>query len=306
MSRRRPSRQDSLELLLDTICNTFGGVLFIAILVVLLLQQTGAGPATELTKPIPVSPLEMQTLTLRMDAVISEMARLQQNRDSQQAIVQTFAPESIRALLAARREVNARQADLQREADQLLANQATLVARVESLTDENALTREHLDAAKSRLQTAQVRLAQARQSRVENIRLPVIRSASQYQEIGLILRYGRMYVWHKYGPGQQRLGLNLDEFVVVGEEDGGLVTRPKPTAGVALDSSQTSQERVRQVLRQFNPQTCYLVVIARPDSYAEFKYVRDRAIELGFDYRLMPADTNAPICDRGGKGGSVQ
>ena len=43
MSRRRSRKQDSLELLLDTICNTFGGVLFIAILVVMLLQQTGRG-----------------------------------------------------------------------------------------------------------------------------------------------------------------------------------------------------------------------------------------------------------------------
>ena len=41
MSRRRSAPASSLDLLLDTICITFGGVLFIALLVVLLLQMSG-------------------------------------------------------------------------------------------------------------------------------------------------------------------------------------------------------------------------------------------------------------------------
>ena len=41
MSRRSAAKQDSLELLLDTICNTFGGVLFIAILVVQKVNTVG-------------------------------------------------------------------------------------------------------------------------------------------------------------------------------------------------------------------------------------------------------------------------
>ena len=39
--KRRPPAYSSLELLLDTICNTFGGVLFLAILVCILLRNTG-------------------------------------------------------------------------------------------------------------------------------------------------------------------------------------------------------------------------------------------------------------------------
>ena len=66
MSRRRTRKQDSLELLLDTICNTFGGVLFIAILVVMLLQQTGGAPA--IPSPAPVSPVELQSLASQMES----------------------------------------------------------------------------------------------------------------------------------------------------------------------------------------------------------------------------------------------
>ena len=47
MSRRRRQRTEtnsSLDLLLDTICNTFGGIIFLAILVAVLLQFSGAAP----------------------------------------------------------------------------------------------------------------------------------------------------------------------------------------------------------------------------------------------------------------------
>src|SRR4051812_9561577 len=41
MKRGTTLEFDSLELLLDTICNTFGGILFLAVLVIILVQRTG-------------------------------------------------------------------------------------------------------------------------------------------------------------------------------------------------------------------------------------------------------------------------
>ena len=145
MSRRRSHKQDRLELLLDAICNTFGGVLFIAILepvskptrcvsegdstldiptpsltlrvtfhvlkphlVVMLLQQTGGAPAIR----APASPVELQSLASHLGSVVSDLERLRQNRDSQQKVAQNFAPEAIRELLARRREVTATSRDV--------------------------------------------------------------------------------------------------------------------------------------------------------------------------------------------------
>ena len=39
--RRRRDQTDGLELFLDTICNTFGGIIFLAILVAILSQTQG-------------------------------------------------------------------------------------------------------------------------------------------------------------------------------------------------------------------------------------------------------------------------
>ena len=303
MSRRRSHKQDSLELLLDTICNTFGGVLFIAILVVMLLQQTGGAPA--IPSPAPASPVELHSLATQMEAAVADLERLRQNRDSQQAVAQNFAPEAIRELLARRREVTATQEAFQAQVDGLRIENATLAGQVESLSEENAAVGQSLGEALARRTQAQAELERERQARVEEVRMPVVRSSPK-QEIGLILRYGRLYVWHKYGAGNERLGLNTDDFVVVSEETDGLVTRPKPTAGVVLDGTAASQEAIRAVLRRFDKRTCHLAVIVRPDTYAAFRHLRDRAIELGFEYRLMPVETDTPIADRGGRGGKVQ
>jgi hypothetical protein len=39
MSFRRQHRGDSLDLLLDTMCNTFGGIILLAVLVTLLVKH---------------------------------------------------------------------------------------------------------------------------------------------------------------------------------------------------------------------------------------------------------------------------
>ena len=306
MSRRRSSKQDSLELLLDTICNTFGGVLFIAILVVLLLQQTGAGPAATASVSPPMSPVEIQSLAIRMETIAEELPRLRLNRDSQDAIVQSFAPDAIRQMLATRTALNAKEEALQTDVDQRVASLAQLVAGVEVISDENDTVRKRLDEAKERLNAAKNQLDKDRQSRVQEVRLPVLRTERGKTEIGLVMRYERLYVWHEYDSSNTRLGLNTRDFVVIGEAWGGLITRPNPTRGVLLDESESSQEAVRRVLRQFDPKECYLAMIVRPDSHGVFRHVRDRALELGFEYRLMPVETDEAVTDRGGTGGQVQ
>lgn len=305
MSRRRSSHgQDSLELLLDTICNTFGGVLFIAMLVILLLQQTRKGPDA----PIPpaASPVELQSLAIRLESVAAELARLKENRQSQQSIVDGFAPAAIRDQLEQRRRLTNQQDALQAEVDKAMAKNAQLASQVESIARDNDSVPGNLEEAVVRRDRAQSELDQVRQSHVQEIRMPVVRSAAGKQEIGLILRYGRLYVWHKYGPGYRRLGLNTDDFVIIGETGDGIHIRPKPTRGVLLEKTAESQAAIRAVLSRFDKRSCVLAVVARPDSYGHFRYVRDIAIELGLEYRLMPTGESNPIADRGGTGGRVQ
>ena len=304
MSRRRAAKQDSLELLLDTICNTFGGVLFIAILVVMLLQQTGKGVSPP--PPVTVPPEKLHDLSQQITELTAELIRLKANRESQISIVESFSTEEVRELIQRRRELAAKETELQIKANELLAQNAILAARVEADRAENSKVKQDLDDALREKQQTQTVLENARKSRTAEARLPIMRPPGARQEIGLVLRYGRLYVWHRYDQFHNRQGLNTDDFVIVGEEDGGILTAPKPTGGIPLDDSAPSKEAIRRLLRQFDPRTCYLVPIVRPDSFAAFARFRDVALELGFNYRLMPVETNSPVVDRGGSATGVQ
>ncbi|MGH7138338.1 MAG: hypothetical protein ACREHD_21520, partial [Pirellulales bacterium] len=79
----RRGTASSLDLLLDTICNTFGGVVFIAILVTLLLQMTG-GPQIE-APPDAAQHEELVALENERDEVEARLKSLREAAAQQEA-----------------------------------------------------------------------------------------------------------------------------------------------------------------------------------------------------------------------------
>ena len=76
--KRRTSTAGSMDMLLDTMCNTFGGVCFIALMVAIL---SAAVPITETT--------DSADAELREAVYSKEMARLQQKRDVLKNAIET-------------------------------------------------------------------------------------------------------------------------------------------------------------------------------------------------------------------------
>ncbi len=304
MTRRRSVRQDSLELLLDTICNTFGGVLFIAILVVLLLQQAGGGNVEPLIAEIAED--ELMAQSQHLTSLINELTRLRANSESQLATVSRFASDETQELIAQKKDLESQRDRLQAQVDALLLENAKRAADVGKIEADNREVQKNLEKAKSAKRDAETQLDADRKTRVTEARLPQVRSKDFKREIGFIVQYDRLYLWHEYDSVNDRVGLNTRDFVIVGEESGGLVTTPKPSGGIPLDESEFSKSAVRRLLRQFDPSRCYLSPIVRPDSFDSFQYFRDQALELGFNYRLMPVAPGSAVYDRGGLGTGVQ
>lgn len=302
--RRRTTSADSLELLLDTICNTFGGVLFIAILVVILLRMTGE---SEEETPVPtVAPEHFQQQQNRLASLTAELALLREARAGQQRLAEQFAEQEVRAQIVVRNDLQESFDQLQLEYSQQLAVNVEATQKIEETRQENVQTFENLDLAETKADQLRQQLSEEREARVQEMRTPVVRSSGFRQEIGLILRYGRMYVWHRYARDGTRLGLNTDEFVVVGTEGSALITSPKPTAGVPVEDSPLSRGKIRERLSHFSPRSCVMAVVVRPDSYGHFSVLRDVLLDEGLEYRLMPMDEEGKVADRGGVGGKVQ
>lgn len=305
-TRRKSSAPDSLELLLDTICNTFGGVLFMAILIAVLIRTSGKLVHTSQKEIQPKSTAEE---LYRADA---ELTRALTERESlvvalgiQRDLAQRLAPPEVRRELKNRSDRDAQKGEQLRKSEQAVEALAKTEAKIEEIKQELATLATRTQEAALELASAKEELEKEIQSRTQTSKLPRLR-ASTKQEAPLILRFGRLYVWHRYDAQDERVGINLEDMAVVGEGVAEIEVAPKPLAGTRVTGEQADQAAISQRLAQFAPGGFYFAIVVYPDSFDEFRHLKKALIESGFEYRLMPSVPGEQIHDRGGRGGMVQ
>ncbi|HID23046.1 MAG TPA: hypothetical protein EYP14_11685, partial [Planctomycetaceae bacterium] len=277
MRRQRLESESSLELLLDTICNTFGGVVFIALLIVLLLRSTVERlPEARQDSP-PVH--EVRRVQAELTQLESELQVARKTRAEQTRLTQLFASEEVRRLAAALRQRREEGRDLKQEVQMWTqrceAQKKKLVelrARLDHRKRQAERIEHDLAVARAEKEAMRQRLQELVRLRSRELKTPVVHSSGLKQSVGLIVRYGRLYVWHKYDRHGNRLGLNTDEFTVVGRKElptgrTALITHPIPMRGVPLNDSPESKVDVRRRLQQFDPDEHYLTVCLREDSF---------------------------------------
>lgn len=303
MTRRRGTPADSLELLLDTICNTFGGIIFIALLVVVLLMISGPPDAPHTSPQEVVKSVEEQ---FQLENLQRLKSRLQANLEKQMQVASTQTSNDFPENLATYQQELARHSelenaipDLQKAIEQMQTADADLSKRLSELKIERASVERQAAALKQTL-------TERKPSQRKTLRMPVVRSPGIKSEILVVIQFNRLYFWHEFSPLGEREGLNADDFLVLSEEGQALVTTPNPTRGLPLDETPRTLQRIKRALNRFRPSESYLAVVVRPDSYGSFQYFREAAVASGFEYRLIPATADQRFVDRGGSGGTVQ
>ena len=323
MGRRSSANESSLELLLDTICNTFGGVLFLAMLVSLLLTQTRkrTESESESADPVPaVSAADLVRLDTEAEELEQQIQQLEKLVGDVEGMAGEFAEPDYKEKLEAMQTVEREQRTLAAKRVRILSDIADAQAAAARAGAQTATTQRQQKAADADQSQAENRLEQAKLEREQLIqsaiaiqktleettsvkttgRAPRERETSK-QEFGAVLKYGRMYLMHVYKSGDREV--NAEEFVVTT----GLVhntAEPKPSAGLDLRTSDSLQSKIRQRLIKHPPGSWYLCLIVHPDSFEEFLSLKAAIVSLGYEYRLMP--TNKGVMDTGGSGGNVQ
>ena len=323
MARKGNLNDSSLELLLDTICNTFGGVLFLAMLVSLLLTQTRKRSEMEAqtTDPVPaVSAADLVRLDVRADEMDRELTQLQavvadiremggQMSDPGYREKLDAMQESVRAAGA----LAARRVRLLRDIADAQAAEARAAGKTAATEREQAEAERRLAAAQERLEAAirerdqlvqsaiQLREESAKTAAVSTTgRAPRERDTDK-SEFGVMLKYGKMYLMHKYVNGGREV--NTQEFVVTL----GLLNNtaePKPAEGLDLKDRGMQPTELRRYLASHPSRDWYPCLVVHPDSFEEFLTLKGGLVALGYEYRLMP--TSKGVFDGGGEGGRVQ
>lgn len=305
MKRRQGPSAGSLDLLLDTICNTFGGVLFLAILFAVLLRNPRAEPTPEepTQEEYEEASLKMLALENQLQEAQARLETLQRAAETQTDLMQQIATPEGNVAIAHWKATQAQYDALAAVRLKVLARLDARQAALDQSNADNLDLDEQLKHLTEALRMAEIELKKEVEARTQNARLPKQRTSAK-MEIATVMRYGRFYIWHKQvGPFGK--DLNTDEFVIVADETHQVEVTPKPYAGTPINSSPESREALKKRLSAFRPDRVLIAVVVFDDSFDRFQDLKRVLIEQGFDYRILPKG-DEPIYDRGGSGGKVQ
>lgn len=302
MNRNEPD-STSLDLLLDTITNTFGGVLFVTMLVVLQVRTSSVIDASLAASKSVVSASDAlkEELSQKRDQVrVLKQAAAAQRR-SLGHLSQGDAQESYREVVAARARLQ-----------ELAIERARTLAAIERETSEEERLKSGLDEQAAKVELERQRqhelerqMAKEKALRTRTAELPTLR-ATEKREFPVIVRYGRLYTPYRLDPISLQRSRQLGDFLPLAAEDEVIRLTPNPLRGIPLDASQLSENMLGRVWDQFPKDSFYVCGAVWDDSFSEFPALKDALVARGIEYRLIPSAAGDIIQEGSSSGAFVQ
>lgn len=275
MARTDELAQESLEMLLDTICNTFGAVLFIAMLVVTLVdpnakEQTSKGSVTT----------EFVEVETEINSMQIEVDRLKLVLEQQETLLDRFSDPHAGALAASITEARKTQARLVRDRAGSLANLAQADRQNAETRDglrrqQDALKKARSAAANAANQLADIARQKSRMAKTpKTIRL---RTAT----IATILKGGVWYcITRPNAVGVIEVNTSDCDPIPNGTHQ---TLTPRLGGGVNIQNSGTKITP----FRPSDPKEHHYTLFVYKDSFSEYRLVKDALAEAGFRVELI-------------------
>lgn len=285
MSRSSSTIQDgSLELLLDTICNTFGGIVFISMLVVVLLNMSGETASSQ--PPTDESALELQQLTAELEAAQARLHTLHQTTQQRDNTFQKLVSQE--QLILARKLVEAESLRAVRVNEtvtitKMTADQQNSVNTISQDLDEQ---KKELDSLNRQLQVQTVSMSQEVESRSQNTSPPKLEELPNHRSISMILKGGRLTALSRISASGVETR-NAEE-LNVSVEGGTEFVESKSGSGVAVALDKSTKAQIQSALIQFSPDRHVLKIWIWPDSFAHYQVIQEVLAESRFRSKPEP------------------
>jgi hypothetical protein len=289
-----------LGLMLDLICDTFGGVLFIAMLVIVMTNADAHQAALE-----PPSEEEQGLLTGSTEKMKANDARLDALRRALQRVQETEdrgGPQAIRDLADQVSQARLRWTNGTQEKNEALTDTGEIQGEINEKAQELDERAKDLARAQAALAEAERRLRDEQALRSRTARLPKIHVTDKLPA-PFFLRGGRLVQIAR----RQRDGSLYNEFAdcVKITVDGVTYVEPRPGRGFRVDSRGGADREIAARLSQFDPAQHYVHIFVWPDSYQEFLVLREVMVRMGFEYNLhleRSMDARIPVTESDSRG----
>ena len=296
MNRKQVQSEGSLDLLLDTICNTFGGVVFIALLVVLLLR---------------LSPIKQLSASVQSSSAIRAALQWQEALQSNHELLAELQSQiteadlrwdgSVMTELEELQDLEKKELQIKQElGDSLL----TLVETEDKISNVKAslevLKNKRIRAENIRAETAAVvstlknalRTLTDQNNQIESSILPPstldrpvelpIEQNDNNDQISLFVKFGRLYF-----PFDSTDNINNSEFLI---ERGWFynVAKPKLFEGIPINGNGDPTPAIARRLSRFPPRNYFVHIVICRDSFDYFQGLKAQLSQLGYRYHLTP------------------
>lgn len=289
MARRASTfSSDSLELLLDTICNVFGGIILMAILVVLLTQTT----AGRLPEPEPEDvdrAFQVQRLRFERQKLQRRLADLEAHR---RQIGETFhdtTSEAGERLADARGRFQEAVQEASDRVQQISAAAKDTRREHTRAREQLAVAERRLDEKQQELDRLQAGLRHADSAVSRKVRLPHRQGAATGNPLYYVIKGNRAYSLKnvRWFAGAHRAGQCR---VTAAPQRQVAEVRPIPGEGYPAPVGGSGAGAFRAALMRHPPSSHYLVFFVYDDStsYAAFQALKDTSVNAGYTYMAEP------------------
>jgi hypothetical protein len=291
MSRRpHVSPDDSLELLLDTICNTFATVIFISMLASILAQNAApqSAPEAEITKSIE----SVEALEAEAAELITEREQLENELTGQSELLKQFASGESLQLAAELRQTLADHSELLQQKSTASADR--LRSEKQRLEAEKTLSQQLTELQQQQAVFAATESA-VRELETREGREAIIRRVHETDKFPLAfaLDNGRLYAVHQLAgsaSGPADVTLNRTDCQIT-EVAGTTTVSLLPMAGTLIHNNANAEGQARLKFAGV-PDTCVVQLFVARDSFADFLPIREalRSLQLEYSLQIMPGD----------------
>lgn len=275
MSRRSLEKTDSLDMLLDTMCNTFGGIILIALLISMLAHDAPT------TAPVTDSPHKAEALRQDYTNVVLRNKQLQSDySNSAPTVLVLNQIEVLRLKKDAQADMQKSAAELESKVKEAQKAKSELVTRLSNLNRH--------------IQHAAEEVANVTNKNVVEIRAPIYTLVHGRENWDIVVKGGKLYPVNTLINGQ--LVANGALFTEI---------RPNeyvPIADKGIDARESS-DAFSRILAPLSATRFVVRFHLYADSFSLFSRLRKTAIDKRFGYALVLYRDTATL--KSGSGGDV-
>lgn len=269
MRRRGDAFNGSLDLLLDTICNAFGGIVFIALLLAILTQNipdSDSGMYQDGTVPPSVLKLRgdlrmLEEETARLENQVKEQEK-PENTDPLSEIDQEF--------------INLRAKILSLE--QITHSSADEISRIEK---EILDAKNEIENGRKEIAKLAAEMTERKKENTEVRRLPVSQpSPPDMRQYWVFVQKGRLHLVSSFerGPGY------YPDVVILEDADDHTTVTVREEQGQILQTGSERFGKLKTFFDNTSPNQVVVQVMLDTASFKEFNFLKDQLINKGYRY----------------------